>query len=83
MSTLTVFVRTLMKSSAIFMGAGHMMLHPSLNMRSGTAARSPRSRARAKGADGLIGALKDSDAGVRRQAAPRSDSWEAAAPSRP
>ena len=34
MTPLTVFFRTLMKSSAIFMGAGYIMLHPSLDMRS-------------------------------------------------
>ncbi len=68
MSTLTVFVRTLMKTSAIFIGATAVMLHPSLNWSSSrdvTAQQSPSEGA----VDGLVGALKDSDAGVRRQAA--------------
>ena len=34
MTPLTVFFRTLMKSSAIFVGAGYIMLHPSLDLRS-------------------------------------------------
>ena len=69
MTPLTVFVRTLMKTSAIFIGVTAVMLHPSLSGRPRRAA-SPRSRAPPKAAvDGLIAALKDSDAGVRRQAA--------------
>ena len=70
MTPLTVFFRTLLKSSAIFIGAGYVMLHPSLDLRSGarsavTAQKSPAEAA----IDALITALKDSDAGVRRQAA--------------
>ena len=70
MTPLTVFFRTLLKSSAIFIGAGYIMLHPSLDVRSGarsavTAQKSPSEAA----TDALIVALKDSDAGVRRQAA--------------
>src|SRR5262245_58293874 len=81
MTPLTVFFRTLTKASAIFLGAGFIMLHPSLDLRargprtsltqavtSGfalTAQKSPPEAA----VDGLVLALKDSDAGVRRQAA--------------
>src|SRR5215211_4338410 len=66
MTPLTVFFRTLLKSSAIFIGAGYIMLHPSLDMRSGTrgavtAQKSPMEQ--------LIGGLTDEDPAVRRQAA--------------
>ena len=47
MSTLTVFLRTLMKTSAIFLGATAVMLHPSLNWSSSravTAQQSPSGR---------------------------------------
>ena len=70
MTPLTVFFRTLLKSSAIFMGAGYIMLHPSLDMRSGTRGAVTAQKSPSEAAiDGLIAALKDSDAGVRRQAA--------------
>ena len=70
MTPLTVFLRTLVKSSAIFLGAGYIMLHPSLDLRSTargavTAQKSPAEAA----IDGLVAALKDTDPGVRRQAA--------------
>src|SRR6185436_6029589 len=79
MSPLAVFVRTLLKTSAIFIGATVVMLHPSLDRSRGvassvdwspglarvTAGQSPTEAA----IDALVGALKDSDAGVRRQAA--------------
>ena len=68
MSPLTVFLRTLAKSTAIFLGAGVIFLNPTLDLvgsRAVTAQKSPAEAA----ADVLIGALKDSDAGVRRQAA--------------
>ena len=70
MSPITVFVRTLLKTSAIFIGFTTIMLHPSLEWTSPsptkvTAGQSPREGA----VDALVGALKDSDAGVRRQAA--------------
>ena len=75
MTPLTVFFRTLLKSSAIFMGAGFIMLHPLASTCGSrhaqarvTAQKSPSEAA----VDGLIMALKDSDAGVRRQAAHRS-----------
>src|SRR5215218_358605 len=60
MSPLTVFLRTLAKSTAIFLGAGAIFLNPALEMSGGRAETA---------ADMLIAALKDSDAGVRRQAA--------------
>src|SRR4051812_48451486 len=72
MSPLTVFLRTLAKTTAIFVGAGLIFLNPSLEVKGlsvtgarVTAQKSPREQA----ADALVGALKDSDAGVRRQAA--------------
>ena len=73
MSPLTVFFRTLIKSSALFLGVGVVFLNPSLDWsaRSAgghagvTAQKSPTEAA----VDGLIAALSDSDAGVRRQAA--------------
>jgi hypothetical protein len=82
MSPLTVFIRTLAKSTAIFLGAGLIFLNPSLEvtglselkrLSTGgsigglgvTAQKSPAEQA----VDALIGALKDTDAGVRRQAA--------------
>ena len=84
MTPLAMFVRTLMKTSAVFIGATTVMLHPSLEWRStssGAAAQHGASRegdglgvtaqqAPAEAAiDALVGALKDIDAGVRRQAA--------------
>src|SRR5262245_52105378 len=75
MSPLTVFVRTLMKTSAAFIGATAVILHPSLDWSAArsnagaqlalTAQQSPADAA----IDGLVLALKDTDAGVRRQAA--------------
>src|SRR5262245_50346898 len=91
MSPIAVSFRTLMKSSAIFLGAGVIFINPSLDWsasRAGAAAGSPaRTRLshtwtyfrlaattaqqapRDAAVDGLIAALKDADAGVRRQAA--------------
>jgi len=81
MSPITVFVRTLLKTSAMFIGFVSVMLHPSLEWTSTpptvasksaefqlprvSAGQSPREGA----VDALVGALKDADAGVRRQAA--------------
>src|SRR5262249_49183310 len=72
MTPLAVFVRTLLKTTAIFIGATVVILHPSLEWTSArgpslsvTAGQSPREGA----VDGLVALLKDSDAGVRRQAA--------------
>src|SRR3954454_2009908 len=70
MTPLTVFFRTLMKSSAIFLGAGYIMLHPSLDVRSSARAGVTAQKSPAEAAiDGLVAALKDTDPGVRRQAA--------------
>lgn len=69
MSATTFFVRTLLKATAILFGATAVFMHPTLDWsaaRTGvTAQKSPRNAA----VDGLIGALIDRDAGVRRQAA--------------
>ena len=75
MSPIAVFFRTLMKSSAICLGAGFIFIHPSLDWSRRHRPASARRRVTAQqspseGAmDGLIFALKDSDAGVRKQAA--------------
>src|SRR3982750_4049140 len=70
MSPVTVFVRTLLKTSALFIGFTTVMLHPSLEMTSGSQVKVTAGQSPQEGAvDGLVGALKDSDAGVRRQAA--------------
>ena len=79
MSPLAVFFRTLSRSTAVCLGVGLAIVNPSLEWSPGrpnaltpqmritgvTAQKSPNERA----VDGLIIALKDSDAGVRRQAA--------------
>ena len=74
MSPVAVFIRTLLKSSAIFIGAAAIFLHPSLEWRpaaalgGGTSVGAQQSGSEAA-VDALIIALKDSDAGVRREAA--------------
>ena len=68
MTPLAVFVRTLMQTSAIFLGATWIVLHPSLDWSSRTfvtAQQGPREAALA----GLKYALADQDPAVRRQAA--------------
>ena len=74
MSPVVVFIRTLLKSSAIFIGTAAIVLHPSLEWRTtahqdaaGTTVGAQQSGAEAA-VDALIGALKDTDAGVRREA---------------
>src|SRR4051812_39227572 len=72
MSPFAVFVRTLLKSSAIFVGAAAIFLHPELQFRSVSATGmvvGARQAPREEMVDALIAALKDSDAGVRRQVA--------------
>jgi HEAT repeat protein len=72
MSPVTVFFRTLLKSSAVFIGAAAIFLHPSLEWR-GTAvdrtAVGAQQGAREAAVAGLIALLKDPDPGVRSQAA--------------
>ena len=76
MSPFAVFFRTLSRSSAICLGIGMIVINPPLEWSPGramtqvrltgvTAQKSPNEAA----IDGLIGALKDSDAGVRKHAA--------------
>src|SRR5918993_221991 len=71
MSPVTVFIRTLLKSSAIFIGVTAIFLHPQLEWRPASmqsvvgAGRAPKEEM----VDKLIEALKDEDAGVRRQVA--------------
>ena len=74
MSPFAVFVRTLLRASAIFIGTTFVFLHPPSEWsgrmtmageRTVTAAKSGSEMA----VDALIGVINDSDAGVRRQAA--------------
>ena len=68
MSPLTVFVRTLAKSSAICLGIALAVVHPAVEggpPRQATAQQSPTEAA----IDGLLIALKDPDPGVRRYSA--------------
>jgi HEAT repeat protein len=73
MSPVTVFFRTLLKSSAIFIGTAAIFLHPSLEWRGSALDERTTVGAQQAPAEaaigGLIAALKDSDAGVRREAA--------------
>src|SRR5258708_26048752 len=75
MSPVTVFFRTLLKSSAIFIGAATIGLNPALERRPATQATRSAPRGSIVGAqhaaseapiDRLIAALKDTDAGVPR-----------------
>ena len=68
MTPMAVFIRTLLKTSAIFIGATLVFLHPPLDWspaRTVTAHQSPADAA----VDALVGALHDSDRHVRRTAA--------------
>jgi HEAT repeat protein len=72
MSPVTVFFRTLLKSSAIFVGAAAVFLHPSFDWRGASTERTAvgaQQRFSEGAVDALIGALRDTDAGVRLQAA--------------
>src|SRR5580765_1422194 len=71
MTPLAVFVRTFLKTSAIFIGVTAVMLHPSLQWSEATgSSRVIAGQGQTEMAvDALVGALKDTDAGVRRQAA--------------
>src|SRR4051812_38116315 len=76
MSPAVVFIRTLLRSSAIFIGTAAIFLHPSLEWRSATASQGAagmsvgaQQGATDAAVDALIAALKDADAGVRREAA--------------
>lgn len=74
MSSVTVFFRTLMKTSAIFIGTVGVFLHPPLEWNAASsvsAGKSPRHAAR----DGLAGAMRDPDARVRREAASALRAW--------
>lgn len=70
MSATAFFVRTLLRASAVFAGVSLVFLNPSLEWRAPShtavvAQQAPREEAIAA----LVEALKDSDAGVRAQAA--------------
>ncbi len=68
MSPFAVFFRTLSRSSAICLGVALVIVNPSFEWSSSRSARAQKSPKEAA-VDGLIAALKDTDAGVRRQAA--------------
>lgn len=68
MNAATVFVKTLLKTSAIFIGTTIVFLHPPLDWTPGRAVSAVPSPAE-MALSALIGALDDSDAAVRRQAA--------------
>jgi len=68
MSPTTVFFRTLLKSSAIFIGAAMIFLHPSLEWRGGAVDRATvgaQQGARDAAITGLVGALADENSDVR------------------
>lgn len=68
MTAMAVFIRTLLKTSAIFIGTTIVFLHPPLDWtpaRTVTAQKSPAESA----IDALVLALHDSDRHVRRTAA--------------
>ena len=75
MSPVAVFIRTLLKSSAIFIGVTAIFLHPQLEWRAASQQDGfaslqgvgARQGGREGTVDALIDALKDPDAGVRRQ----------------
>ncbi|HEY7056995.1 MAG TPA: HEAT repeat domain-containing protein, partial [Vicinamibacterales bacterium] len=70
MSPVTVFFRTLVRASAIFLGGAAMFLHPPLEWRAASHGVVGAQQGTTEAAvDGLIALLKDTDAGVRRQAA--------------
>lgn len=68
MSPLTVFVRMLLKSSAICLGVAIGVIQPSFTGEPSRPAVAHPSPAQAA-IDGLVNALQDQDPGVRRQAA--------------
>jgi HEAT repeat protein len=69
MSATAFFVRTLLKASAIFLGVTLVFVNPTFEWTASrgsvTAQKSPAKAA----VDGLIGALRDQNAAVRREAA--------------
>ena len=69
MTPLAVFVRTLMKTSALFLGASWIVLHPSLDWSSRSAAVTAGLAPREAALAGLRYALADQDPAVRGQAA--------------
>ena len=78
MTPLTVFFKTLSRTSAIFLGAALMFLHPPLewgNSRAVSAGKSPSQMA----IDSLVHALNDPDPKVRLEAADALNGWRRAA----
>ena len=68
MSPMAVFIRTLLKTSAIFIGTTLVFLHPPLDWAPGRTVTAQQSPAEAA-IDALVLALHDSDQHVRRTAA--------------
>ena len=69
MTPLTFFLKTLWKSSAVFLGVAIVFTHPTLNWSSPQQAVKAQKSPKEAAIDGLVAALKDNDAGVRRLAA--------------
>ena len=67
MTATDVFIRTLLKSSAIFLGTTLVFLHPPMDITRSPAVVAQKSP-RAAAVDGLIHALGDDDVRVRRAA---------------
>lgn len=77
MTPLTVFFKTLSKTSALFIGTAFVFLHPPLewtNGRAVTALKSPSQLAM----DSLASALNDPDPNVRKEAAAALNGWRRA-----
>ena len=68
MTPLAVFIRTLLRTSAIFIGTTMVFLHPP-NEWTGARTVSAGPSGREMAVDALISVMNDSDAGVRRQVA--------------
>ena len=68
MTPLAVFVRTLLKTTAIFLGTAMVFLNPPMEWSAGRSVTAQKS-ATENAVDGLLAALKDPDTDVRAQAA--------------
>ena len=69
MTPLTFFLKTLWKSSAVFLGVAMVFTHPTMNWSSTQQAVKAQKSPTEAAVDGLIATLKDTDAGVRRESA--------------
>ena len=69
MTAWTLFVRTLLRTSAIFIGSALVVLHPPVDWSAAHQAVTAQKSSIESEVDGLIAALADTDDGVRSQAA--------------